>query len=275
MYKRVVVAAGVGAGLAALFINQRRQAGEKRLSERLAAAALESLLLAIDANDRETGLHVRRVAAYALVLARAADLDEHEQKGIERVALFHDIGKIHGALVDVIHQDATLSPDERRLIHTHPRRGADVLRPLSRFYPDLCAGVLSHHEWWDGSGYPQRLKGRQIPFQARIVAIADTFDVVTQGRHYRSARTFDKGAEVIARGRGTQFDPDLTDLFLSPPVLAEIHRTVRSVYGPRTRLDGRRRRGPKPAPVPDVTFRWRTGSLAPPAQDQSPQKSLG
>jgi putative two-component system response regulator len=122
--------------------------------ERFVAASLEMLLNAIDANDAETGAHVRRVATYALVLADAADLTEHEQRVIELVALFHDIGKIHGALFDIVHDDATLTPADRRAIATHPQRGATVLAPLRGSYPELPEGVLSHHERWDGGGYP-------------------------------------------------------------------------------------------------------------------------
>src|SRR5206468_12963988 len=135
----------------------------RQAAERMAAAALESLLKAVDANDPDTGAHVRRVAAYALTLADAATLPDYEKRTIERVALFHDIGKIHEALFDIIHDHAKLNPTERRAIATHPARGARVLEPLSGFYPDLSDGVLSHHERWDGHGYPRHLKGRRIP----------------------------------------------------------------------------------------------------------------
>ena len=103
-------------------------------------------------------------------------------------------------------------------MRTHPDRGANVLAPLAAFYPDLSSGVLSHHERWDGTGYPRGLRGVAIPFAARIVSIADAFDAITYGRRYRSAQGADEAAEKLMSGRGTQFDPDLVDLFLSPPV---------------------------------------------------------
>src|SRR5262249_44167094 len=149
-----------------LIIRERRRRLE---AERLAAATFESLLNAIEANDAQTGMHVRRVAAYALVLADALGADEKLRRSIERVALFHDIGKIHEALFDIIHDDKKLSAADRRAVATHPRRGADVLKPLASFYPELPIGVMSHHERWDGSGYPRGLHGRRIPLTARVV----------------------------------------------------------------------------------------------------------
>src|SRR5471032_2660921 len=133
-----VIAAAVGG---ALSVRERRA---RQAMERFAGASLETLLNAIEANDPDTGMHVRRVAAYALIIADAAGLDEHEQHAVERVALFHDIGKIHEALFDIVHEHARLTRAERRAIATHPDRGAEVLAPLAGFYPDLPAGVLSH-----------------------------------------------------------------------------------------------------------------------------------
>jgi HD-GYP domain-containing protein (c-di-GMP phosphodiesterase class II) len=248
------ISAAVAATAAALFL--RREIKARQAAERIAAAALESLLKAIDANDPSTGAHVRRVAAYALVLADAAGLAEHEQRSVERVALFHDIGKIHEALFDIIHDSHELTPAERRAIATHPQRGADVLAPLAGFYPDLPDGVLSHHERWDGTGYPRRLKGRRIPLSARVVAIADTFDAITHNRRYSDARSTDKASAVISGARGTQFDPELVDLFLFPPVFARILATTRQVSRwqepVRTRRTGR-----EEDQVPEIKFRWR------------------
>ena len=239
--------------------------------ERFAAATLETLLNAIDANDRDTGAHVRRVATYALILAEEAGLSERECRSVERVALFHDIGKIHEALFDIIHENTTLTASERREIDTHPSRGATVLRPVAKFYPDLADGVLSHHERWDGTGYPRRLRGERIPIAARIVAIADTFDVVSHGRRYQRGMSMSRAAEVIARGRATQFDPALVDLFLLPPVLDRLRDATRSFRAPRIPPAGERRQPRVERDAPDVRFRWRAeapndGEAAAPAQ---------
>jgi HD-GYP domain-containing protein (c-di-GMP phosphodiesterase class II) len=239
----------------------RHELKGRQTAERIAAAALESLLKAIDANDPQTGAHVRRVASYALVLADARGLQEHLKRSVERVALFHDIGKIHEALFDIIHEDRKLSPAERREIATHPQRGAEVLAPLSGFYPDLSEGVLSHHECWNGTGYPRHLKGRRIPLTARIVSIADTFDAITHRRRYRDGRSVETAREAILQGRGSQFDPELVDLFVFPPVFSRIVEMSREVARWSEPVQSRRT-GRDEDEVPDITFRWRPGRTA-------------
>ena len=241
----------VGAAAALLLMRQRRTYNQ---ALRLGSATLETLLNTIDANDEDTGRHVRRVAQYALELADAAGLAEHEKRSVERVALFHDIGKIHEALFDILHDSAKLSPESRRAIRTHPERGAKVLAPLYAFYPDLPAGVLAHHERWDGTGYPRGLKGRRIPQTARIVAIVDAFDAITHRRRYSRARSLARARDALLAGRGTQFDPDLVDLFLSPMVQESVAR-VR--VAPGVRGGGDNRRGVRAQSAPDLIFRWR------------------
>jgi len=226
--------------------------------ERLGAAALETLLNAIDANDPVTGAHARRVARYALVLADEMDAEPHVRFTVERVALFHDIGKIHEALFDVIHDHRGLDAHERREVRTHPARGATVLEPLAAFYPELPKGVVAHHERWDGSGYPRGLKGKAIPLSARVVAIADTFDAITHSRRYRAGKSLEAGMKAIGDGRGTQFDPELVDLFLAPPVMVRIRAEMREASAvekaPRTQ---RRTHHGSDMDAPDVSFRWR------------------
>jgi putative nucleotidyltransferase with HDIG domain len=262
----------VGLAVGTLVVRARRA---QRAAERFAAATLETLLNAVDANDAQTGAHVRRVAAYALALADAAGLSDAEKRTVERVALFHDIGKIHEALFDITHEEARLTPKARQAIATHPRRGAEVLEPLCAFYPELSEGVLAHHERWDGSGYPNKLKGRRIPLAARIVAIADTFDAITHRRRYREGRSIASAQDIIAAGRGTQFDPQLTDLFLLPPVLRDVSALTRELYRPRHRHRHDRRGGGRERAVPDVTFRWRLAEPAPSPPDRAQQRSPG
>ena len=245
-----------GAGL--YYLKARRERGRV---ERLAAAALESLLNAIDANDPATGAHVRRVAAVSLILADACGLSERERSSVERVALFHDIGKIHEALFDITHDVHALSAEERTQIATHPQRGADVVAPLSLFYPDLGDGILAHHERWDGTGYPRGLRGTAIPLAARIVALADTFDAITQHRCYGTARSTPDAVEVIAAERGGQFDPELADVFLSPAVQTLVGAAMQSPPLSQAVLPNHRKPARADVPdvpgVPDVAFRWR------------------
>jgi HD-GYP domain-containing protein (c-di-GMP phosphodiesterase class II) len=255
------LALALGTSIGALVLHERRQSQRTR---RLAAAALETLLNAIDANDSRTGAHVRRVAAYSMTLARAAGLEHSLVRSVERVALFHDIGKIHEALFDIVHdEDDEITAEERELIATHPERGAEVLAPLSFFYPDLAEGVLTHHERWDGSGYPRGLTGENIPIQARVVAIGDTFDAITHGRRYRRPHSLDEGVRAITAGSGTQFDPGLVEVFLGRDVLARVRRIARENWR-RTASSADDRRRHAGAKVPDVTFRWRDGPLTSP-----------
>jgi HD-GYP domain-containing protein (c-di-GMP phosphodiesterase class II) len=253
MKPKIPLLVGLVAGSAAVYETRARRG--QQVAERFAAAALETLLNAIEANDADTGMHVRRVAACSLIIADAAGLDDRSKRAVERIALFHDIGKIHEALFDIVHEPKRLTAAERRAVATHPGRGADVLAPLANFYPELPAGVLAHHERWDGKGYPRGLRGRRIPLAARIVTIADTFDAVTHARRYRGAAGIDRAIEVLESGRGTQFDPELVDLTLLPPVIDEMAR-VQIKHGGRHQA----RRGASEQ-TPDVSFRWRSASL--------------
>jgi HD-GYP domain-containing protein (c-di-GMP phosphodiesterase class II) len=235
-----------------------RERNHRVTAERLAAATMETLLNAIDANDAITGAHVRRVAAYSICLAEAACLDEREKHSIERIALFHDIGKLDEALFDIFHETSKLTPEERRAVRKHPEKGAEVLQPISIFYPDLGKGVLAHHERWDGRGYPRRLKGNRIPLASRIVCIADTFDAITHRRRYSAGRSFAEATEAILQGRAKQFDPLLVDLFMTPPVQEEFQRILREAHKPGRKKKGRRVGADSSAP--DLTFRWRERS---------------
>jgi putative nucleotidyltransferase with HDIG domain len=247
-----------GVLLGALLIRERRSL---HAATRLGAAALETLLNAIDANDPQTGAHVRRVAAFALVVADAAGVGSDMRGTVERAALFHDIGKIDEALFDIIHDSDKLTAAELAAVRRHPELGAEVLEPLMSFYPELGEAVLAHHERWDGTGYPRGLSGQRIPFAARIVTICDTFDAITHDRRYRTARGAQHAADAIAEGRGTQFDPQLVDLVLMPPVWKSLIDAHRRVHVRRTSRD-RRDEDSTNAAAPEMTFRWREGLAA-------------
>jgi HD-GYP domain-containing protein (c-di-GMP phosphodiesterase class II) len=249
----------LGVALGALYLRERQA---RQRAERFAAAGLESLLRAIDANDHQTGAHVRRVAAYSLIIADALGLDYDERRIVELTALFHDVGKIHEALFDLVHDAGTLTPAERRAITTHPARGADVLAPIAQFHPLLADAVLAHHEWWNGKGYPRQLSRGRIPLAARIVAIADTFDVVTYGRRYRDGRGSDEAAHIILEGRATQFDPELVDLVTLPPVFARMTAAMRRAHRRGERIPSRAAHH-ETEKAPRIRIRWRTRTDSP------------
>ena len=251
--------AAAATGLAAALYHERKL---RRQAERFSAAALESLLRAIDANDPQTGAHVRRVAEYALILADAIGCEERERRTIELTALFHDIGKIHEALFDIVHEPRRLTPAERRAIATHPERGADVLAPIAAFHPRLAEAVLAHHERWNGTGYPRGIRGTAIPFAARVVTIVDTFDAITHRRRYRDGRSAERAVQILIEGRGTQFDPALVDLMMLPPVLQQIETAARRAARRGQKLPGRRVAEAR-GDAPKVRIRWRSRSVAP------------
>jgi putative two-component system response regulator len=257
MIRALQLLAGIAVG--ALAIHERRS---RQRAERFAAAGLESLLRAIDANDPHTGVHVRRVAEYALVIADALGANEQTRGTIELTALFHDIGKIHEALFDIVHEPRTLTTSERRAIATHPTRGADVLAPIAAFYPELAEAVLAHHEHWDGTGYPRGLHGERIPLPARIVSIADTFDAITYARRYRDARAASDAAAIIQQGRGTQFDPAFVDLVLLPPVFVRLNRARRKWARIGERVP-KRSQNLASEDAPSLSIRWRSKSNPP------------
>lgn len=264
MIRPVHLIAGLltGTAIGAALLRERRL---RARAERFASASLESLLRAIDANDPQTGAHVRRVAEYALIIADALDVSDSERRTIELASLFHDVGKIHEAMFDIVHEPRKLTPAERRALRTHPARGADVLAPIASFHPQLAEAVLAHHERWDGSGYPKGLRGEQIPLAARVVMIADTFDAITHRRRYRDGRGIHEAAEIIGQAAGTQFDSDIVHLMLLPPVFERI-TSARHMHARRgNRIPRREGRVATTKRMPDVEIRWRTRTR-PPAQ---------
>ena len=256
----LVTGLATGLGLGVALVRERRL---RARAERFASAALESLLRAIDANDPQTGAHVRRVAEYALIISDALDISDSERRTIELASLFHDIGKIHEAMFDIVHDPGKLTAAERRALRTHPARGADVLAPIASFHPQLAEAVLAHHERWDGSGYPKGLRGERIPLAARVVMIADTFDAITHRRRYRDGRGTREAAEIIAGAAGTQFDPNLVQVMMLPPVFERITRAHQTHARRGDRIPRREGKVATKKRMPDVDIRWRSRTEPP------------
>ena len=176
---------------------------------------LEALGDALDLKDSETEGHSKRVTAYTIALARAMGIKPAEIKVIARGAFLHDIGKM--AIPDeILRKPGVLTPEERGIMREHCTQGYHILRKIP-FLSEAAEIVFSHQEHFDGSGYPNGLRGAEIPIGARIFAVADTLDAITSDRPYRKARSFDIAREEILRCSGTQFDPAVVEVFLKIP----------------------------------------------------------
>jgi response regulator RpfG family c-di-GMP phosphodiesterase len=173
---------------------------------------IRGLASAIDKMDRYTAGHSERVAAYAQVLALKLGLPHEQVEIVRQAALMHDIGKI-GCVMN-LNKPGKLSQEEYEVFKMHPAHGRDILEPISFLHP-LIPGVHLHHERWDGLGYPLGLKAQDIPLIARIISVADTYDAMTSDRAYRKALPHEVATSEINRCTGSQFDPDVAQLFLS------------------------------------------------------------
>ncbi len=173
---------------------------------------LESMADAVDLRDPYTGGHSRRVTEYSLRILHEMSVIGPEVDLIRSAARVHDIGKI-GIPDQILNKPGHLTPEEKRIMDSHPARGAELLAR----YTDFARGidiVRHHHERWDGQGYPDRLKGLDIPFGARVIAVADSFDAMTSDRPYRTGIPTDKAAQILREGRGHQWEPTIIDAFL-------------------------------------------------------------
>ena len=176
---------------------------------------LEALGGALDLKDAETEGHCKRVTAFTLAIAKALKVDVSQLPEIARGAFLHDIGKM--AIPDqILRKPGPLTPEEQEIMRTHCAIGFEMLSRVP-FLRDVAKIVLAHQEHYDGSGYPNGLKGEDIPLGARIFAVADTLDAMTSDRPYRSALSLEQAKAEIARCSGTQFDPKVAAAFLSLP----------------------------------------------------------
>lgn len=172
---------------------------------------VEALAAALDAREHETGLHSQRVACHTMVLARLFTDDPARLQQIYWGALLHDIGKI--AIPDsILLKQGPLTETEWDVMRSHPERGRAILESVP-FMATAVEIVLAHEERFDGTGYPQGLRGDEIPWGARLFAVIDTLDAITSDRPYREGLTFDVARAEIERMSGTQFDPLAVEAF--------------------------------------------------------------
>jgi putative two-component system response regulator len=191
-------------------------------------AALTALANGIEVRDRYTRGHVERVTAYSLAIAGQLGWNGGRLEALRYGAILHDIGKIFIS-EEILTKAGPLSQDERHLMTHHPGSGAEMIKHIP--YLAVAIPVIhAHHERWDGAGYPAGLCGEAIPLEARIVAIADSFDAITTDRPYHRAASLKDGCAEIGRCRGTMYDPSVVDLFDQAWQAGQIH-TIAASWG--------------------------------------------
>jgi diguanylate cyclase (GGDEF)-like protein len=178
-----------------------------------AFSVLEGLILAVDAKDRYTRLHSEQASGYADLLATALGLSGEDRERIRQAALLHDVGKI-GVPDIILRKPAPLTDEERAVMRRHAVLGDAIVGSLPGM-ETVALAVRHHHERWDGSGYPDRLAGQEIPLEARILSLADVYSALTTARPYRDGLGVEAALERIVAGAGSQFDPALTDRFVA------------------------------------------------------------
>jgi diguanylate cyclase (GGDEF)-like protein/putative nucleotidyltransferase with HDIG domain len=215
---------------------------------------IEALAIAIDAKDEVTHDHVHRVQIYATGLARLVGLSEAEIEALKAGALLHDIGKL--AVPDyILNKPDKLTTAEFDRMKVHTIVGAEILTRVEFPYP-VVPVVRHHHERWDGRGYPDGLRGEQIPMTARILSVVDCFDAVREDRQYRKAMTRGQAIDLIKGASGTMYDPDIVHLFLEhlPQFESEIRQQKKEVRRSRVKIEGTLAQGPPKKDSNQVVF---------------------
>jgi len=203
------------------FLRERESTVMHDITDQAMRTLAEALVAALDLREHETGQHSRRVACHTLVLARRFTQDAEALRQIYWGALLHDIGKI-GIPDAILLKHGSLDDTEWQTMREHPEQGYMILREMP-FLANAAEIVRAHEERFDGSGYPQGLRGAAIPWGARLFAVIDTLDAITTDRPYRAAQSFDAACREICAGAGTQFDPQAIVAFdAEEPVLREM-----------------------------------------------------
>lgn len=190
--------------------NQQVEIANRQL--KMSREAILTIAKTVDARDKNTSLHSKRVAEYSVLIAKQLNFSEEELQELEQTALLHDIGKI-GIPDSILNKPTKLTDEEYAIMKSHVQAGAAILEDFTSV-KNIVNGALYHHERYDGKGYVHGLSGEDIPFNARIIGIADAFDAMTANRVYRKKLNFDYVVGELRRGKGTQFDPNLVDVML-------------------------------------------------------------
>lgn len=196
--------------------------------ERSNAETLKRLCLAAEYRDNETSNHLKRMSKVSMAIAKAAGLDDKNLEYLALASQMHDVGKI-GIPDGILLKPGKLTPEELEVMKRHPQIGGDLLANIDSEVTWMAESIaLTHHEKYDGSGYPKGLKGEAIPLEGRIVAIADVFDALTSERPYKKAWAIEDAVAHVQAGSGTHFDPKLIAIFNSilPEILA-VHKELK------------------------------------------------
>lgn len=213
----LLIAIGSSAGIAlenaTLFNKQKQFIEEQKL---LLSSFVDTLSASIDARDKITSGHSKRVTMYTMLICDRLNFDDKQKEVIRQASLLHDIGKI-GIRDSVLQKEGKLTDDEYKHIQEHVKITYDILSRIyfSKEYEDIARIAASHHEKFDGSGYYRKLAGNNIPLGGRILAVSDVFDAITSKRHYRSKMPIEKAIDILIKDSGTHFDSRMVDTFLS------------------------------------------------------------
>ncbi len=206
---------------------QRKQLEYARNQVKMGNETILAIAKTVDAKDENTSQHSQRVSDYSVLIARELGFTEEECENLRKAALLHDIGKI-GIPDRVLNKPGKLTDEEYAIMKSHVTRGAAILKDFT-LVEHAHEGTLYHHERYDGKGYPQGLKGEEIPLYGRIIGVADAFDAMTANRVYRKKMDFDYVINEFKRCRGAQFDPQMTDILLQ--LIEEKKIDVDKIYG--------------------------------------------
>jgi len=237
LYAKALLGTALGMLLVLVFLQRRGERQVLALSEQyrrahqlaqLDAAVIAAFAMAIDAKDQHTHGHTERVCQIARLIGDEMDLNEDELQALETAAMLHDIGKL--AVPDyILSKPDTLTQEELKKVRTHTLVGAAILEPVQFPWPVIPV-IRSHHEWWDGSGYPDGLAGDQIPLAARILAVADVYDALLSHRPYRPAMTVQEAVASMRDHAGTQFDPTVLDTCFRVLASQQVHNQFGFIF---------------------------------------------
>lgn len=174
--------------------------------------SIKTLISVINAKDRYTYGHVERVVFYCKLLAKKLNLSEEDNKNFIYGAYMHDIGKINISK-EILNKKMPLTKDEWEIMKQHPANGVDIIKPVESL-KSITPMILYHHERYDGKGYPDGLKGQNIPYLARVLTVVDSFDAMTSNRPYNTRKTYQEAIEELKRCSGSQFDPEIAEAFI-------------------------------------------------------------